>query len=1092
MSEITAWKRAAPAVRDPGDLPEASPSSFDAEVSSFTPRAELTGELARAPGPPSDRTSTGVRLLRAGLGESLREDADALERYRQAEKAALTPEDAGAALRAQAALLERKHHRAGVVAALRRLRKREKLKPNEHRRLFRALRALRGDALIERYVRVLRRATPDRATWPRVGLVFWSTGHISDLLAWAERHPLGPLHARRVLIEYSRNSASHGEYEPATAILDGLLAWDPDDPELLVELAGLRADAGYPVVAAEPPSAEVCGPAEAEVPGPAEDDVEARASPLSSLAKLREPLAATVALIVGRCARLAGTLQSSLARRRDRAAEMLHRLDRGLRRSPPEAMRVIRELEPLGADRGVHAQLEAAALKVIERLKASRPAQLTRVRADLNRLAIQTPPPFPAVMDLDRQRGLDGEMLQLHRDLPLRRLDASGWAAAGKTALAAGDEAAAVEFYRRAVTCGGWSLASQVSSDLFEHGLHKQAIDVWGSLDGSGTSIRARLGALRTLHAAGEFARLFDEGLEALQSAGPFDVLPADTQNKIVSIVRLMIKCALETQSYSRFAGIEHRFAAACPESGLAHWVDGMIAVARLDRDAAIAAFEAGSPHFNSSPQVALDLAGEIAVLQARHHLFGAAARAIEHVEGFPEAGNAYYQRMLAPMRRVAEFIGHQERYPECLIDVIAEEFQRPIGYRPEPGRVVTVTATLAQGGSERQLVNVVKSLRTHPKISSQTLLVRSVEEKRGFFLPELQGIDVQAYGEDWRTATDIDAALPMLADRVRLRRAIDLLPHSTREEVIRLVRRLLELRPAAVHIRQDLYAAGLACAIAGVPRFFIHRGSLARNTWVHTPLEADTKLRPMRHTYRKLLESTPFFFANNSRAGLDTDRDWTGWEDERRFRLVHNAIDFSSLGEARGRNEALRAELGISSDAKVVGGVFRIVPVKRPQLWIETAQRVLQAEPDAHFLVVGDGHLMEAMRQHGQACGLSDRLHMPGAVNNIGDWYRCMDAVLLTSEREGLPNANIEAQHFGVPVVSADVGGAAETLEQGVTGFLVDADAGPDVFAAHVLKALNDEPWRLQAAAQGPGLVRGRFDPVQVIETVIGCYGFA
>ena len=1028
MSEALTWTPEPPGQPEADGVTEASAPAPAAEATSFSPRSEpITGPDTAQ----SDESVASVILLRAKLAESLGQNGQALEQYRQAERAALTAAEAGAALRGQAALLERRRDRAGAAAALRRLRKREKLKPNEHRRLFRALRASQDHGLIERYVRRLRRAAPEPGNWARIALVFWSAGYLADLFAWAERHPRGRQQARQILLEYSRNSASHGEHGPAIAMLERAVAWNPHDQAVLVELAGVRAEAARAAAATgrlgvlrEAPGAADLSlhpvrTATKTASRKSEDDEQARSS--SSLARVSESIAG------------AGAFIGELARRVTRT---------------PKAL--------------VGALYPTAGAKNPGRAAAA-----------------------AAGPDLDR------EIRRLHRAPSPPRLDGRGWADAGKAAMQAGDRDAAVEAYRRAVTLGGWSLASEVSADLLEQGLAEEAIAVWRSLDASGTSVRARLGALRTMHTAGQFARLFDEGMEALRSAGPFDDLPPDAQNKIVSIVRLMLKCALETHSYARFAAIDHRFAAASPESGLAHWVDGMIAAARLDREAAIAAFEAGLPWFRPSAEVALDLAGEIAVLHARHHLFGSAARAVKDVESFPAAGSAYYERILAPMRRVTEFLGHQEHYPESVIDVIAEELQTPIGYTPEPGRIVTVTATLAQGGSERQLVNVVKALRSHPKVSSQTLLVRSTADKNGFFLPELQGLDVEVYGDDWRTPTDLDVALPMLADRARLRRAIDLLPHSIREEVIRLTRRFFELRPAVVHIRQDVFAAGLACAIAGVPRFFVHRGSLSRNTWVHTPLEADTKLRPMRHTYRKLLESTPFFFVNNSKAGLDTDRDWAGWEDESRFRLVHNAIDFSGLGEARGRNEALRAELAIPPGAKVVGGVFRIVPVKRPQLWIEIARRVLRAAPDTHFLVVGDGHLSEAMRQQGEAAGLTGRLHMPGAVNNIGDWYRCMDAVLLTSEREGLPNANIEAQHFGVPVVSADVGGAAETLDHGVTGFLVDADADPDVYAAQVLRVLNDEPWRARAAATGPGLVRERFDPARVVEKVIDCYGF-
>ena len=79
------------------------------------------------------------------------------------------------------------------------------------------------------------------------------------------------------------------------------------------------------------------------------------------------------------------------------------------------------------------------------------------------------------------------------------------------------------------------------------------------------------------------------------------------------------------------------------------------------------------------------------------------------------------------------------------------------------------------------------------------------------------------------------------------------------------------------------------------------------------------------------------------------------------------------------------------------------------------------------------------------------------------------MDVLLLTSEREGLPNVLIEAQHFGVPVVSTDVGGAGETMLRGQTGQLVPADASPEEIANAVLAILPQASSRaaLRAAAQ-------------------------
>ena len=60
------------------------------------------------------------------------------------------------------------------------------------------------------------------------------------------------------------------------------------------------------------------------------------------------------------------------------------------------------------------------------------------------------------------------------------------------------------------------------------------------------------------------------------------------------------------------------------------------------------------------------------------------------------------------------------------------------------------------------------------------------------------------------------------------------------------------------------------------------------------------------------------------------------------------------------------------------------------------------------------------------------------GEKSDVAGWLTQMDIFLLTSASEGLPNAVIEAQGFGVPVVSTNVGGVAEIVMQGVTGELL------------------------------------------------------
>jgi glycosyltransferase involved in cell wall biosynthesis len=372
-------------------------------------------------------------------------------------------------------------------------------------------------------------------------------------------------------------------------------------------------------------------------------------------------------------------------------------------------------------------------------------------------------------------------------------------------------------------------------------------------------------------------------------------------------------------------------------------------------------------------------------------------------------------------------------------------------------------------------------------------LAVRSQEhEAQRFFLPAVRELQVElfVYGAAWRKKSELLQELPQLVGRDLLIAALELLPYNLREEIIRCCKLILDERPQAVHMRQDLFAAALACAMTGVPKYLIHRGSLSPDLWGYNELQANLHLRPMRHTYRRLLQRPEFLIVNNSIAGMQSDLEWTGCPDKTRIKLVYNAVEFEQLGPDISPNLELREKMGIAPHHPVVGGAFRLEPVKRPMLWIAAAAIVAETVSDAHFVILGDGALGADIRAFAEARGFADRVHMPGRVSDVGQWFRIMDVNMLTSEREGLPNVLIEGQHFGVPAVTSDVGGASETLEPGVTGHLIHPDADADSFAGAVISALRDETWRRRARKATQEFAHNKFGAAQTVDRLLECLG--
>jgi len=118
-----------------------------------------------------------------------------------------------------------------------------------------------------------------------------------------------------------------------------------------------------------------------------------------------------------------------------------------------------------------------------------------------------------------------------------------------------------------------------------------------------------------------------------------------------------------------------------------------------------------------------------------------------------------------------------------------------------------------------------------------------------------------------------------------------------------------------------------------------------------------------------------------------------------------------------------------------------RLVPQKRPELFIELVSQLRDAFPQQafKFMVAGDGPLRSGLEQMANDLGLmGTELIFLGEQSHIDEVYRTTDILVLTSRHEGTPNVILEAMSHGVPVVATRVGGVPEIVPEGC-GILVD-----------------------------------------------------
>jgi len=105
-----------------------------------------------------------------------------------------------------------------------------------------------------------------------------------------------------------------------------------------------------------------------------------------------------------------------------------------------------------------------------------------------------------------------------------------------------------------------------------------------------------------------------------------------------------------------------------------------------------------------------------------------------------------------------------------------------------------------------------------------------------------------------------------------------------------------------------------------------------------------------------------------------------------------------------------------------------------------------------------GLGDDLEHVKNVASMYGLNDKVTFEGYVSRVEDMWNSAHAMILPSRGEGTPLAVLEAMMCGRPVLATDVGGNADVIEDGVTGWIADA-ATPRLLDAALERAWNDRP---------------------------------
>jgi glycosyltransferase involved in cell wall biosynthesis len=189
--------------------------------------------------------------------------------------------------------------------------------------------------------------------------------------------------------------------------------------------------------------------------------------------------------------------------------------------------------------------------------------------------------------------------------------------------------------------------------------------------------------------------------------------------------------------------------------------------------------------------------------------------------------------------------------------------------------------------------------------------------------------------------------------------------------------------------------------------------------------------------------------------------------------------------------------DLGDSVKAAKTSGEFLITSVgnvrrvKGHDVFIKAAAAVVRRFPQVSFSIAGEvlepeyfAELQGLVRD----LKLSERFHFVGGITNIPEHLSSADIFVLPSRSEGFSNAIIEAMAASLPVVATDVGGNAEAVKNGVSGFIVPPEDSA-ALAEAICLLLDDPSKASQMGAAGKMLVAEKFTTSAMMGRIRAAY---
>lgn len=134
------------------------------------------------------------------------------------------------------------------------------------------------------------------------------------------------------------------------------------------------------------------------------------------------------------------------------------------------------------------------------------------------------------------------------------------------------------------------------------------------------------------------------------------------------------------------------------------------------------------------------------------------------------------------------------------------------------------------------------------------------------------------------------------------------------------------------------------------------------------------------------------------------------------------------------------RSRFGLPATSPIIGNAGWLIQRKRFDVFLHIAAAILEQQPDAHFLIAGDGPERDQLDSLASDLGIAHALVWAGWLDDMRSFYAALDVLLFNSDWDAMGLTPIEAIVHGIPAVCSVLhGGLSEVLRPGVDATLLD-----------------------------------------------------